>query len=159
MRSTLAVAALVLSFSCPLRAETNADLKEQVRQTEIAFARSMADRDHAAFTSFLADETVFFGREVLRGKAAVAAAWKRYYEGPQAPFSWAPDAVEVLDSGTLALSSGPVWDPDGQRVGTFTSTWRREKDGRWKIVFDKGCPPCECGTTPQPTPRPAPSPK
>lgn len=156
MRSRLAVAALVLSFAAPLRAETNADLKEQVRQTEVAFAKTMADRDHAAFASFLADETVFFGRSVLRGKEAVATAWKRFYEGKQAPFSWAPDAVEVLDSGTLALSSGPVWDPGGTRVGTFTSTWRREKDGRWKIVFDKGCPPCECATTPPATPSPTP---
>ena len=157
MRSTLTVAALVLSFAAPLRAETNADLKEQVRQTEIAFAKTMADRDHAAFAAFLADETVFFGgRGVLRGKEAVATAWKRFYEGPKAPFSWAPDAVEVLDSGTLALSSGPVWDPDGTRSGTFTSTWRREKDGRWKIVFDKGCPPCECGAAAQPAPTPSP---
>ena len=42
-------------------APANADLKEQVRQTEMAFAKTMADRDHAAFSTFLADETVFFG--------------------------------------------------------------------------------------------------
>ena len=48
--------------------------------------------------------------------------------------------VEVLDSGTLALSTGPVLDPDGRRVGTFSSVWRREADGAWLVVFDKGCP-------------------
>jgi hypothetical protein len=47
--------------------------------------------------------------------------------------------VEVLDSGTLALSSGRVRDPQGTRVGTFNSVWRRASGGRWKIVFDKGC--------------------
>ena len=156
MRSTLAVAALVLSLAAPLRAETNADLKEQVRQTEIAFAKTMADRDHAAFASFLADETVFFGRGVLRGKQAVAEAWKRFYEGPKAPFSWAPERVEVLDSGTLGYSTGPVLDADGKRSGTFNSVWRREKDGRWKIAFDSGCPPCECGAAAQPAPAPSP---
>jgi ketosteroid isomerase-like protein len=50
----------------------------------------------------------------------------------------------VLASGTLALSSGPVYDPDGKRAGTFNSTWRKEADGRWRVVFDKGCPPCDC---------------
>ena len=105
----------------------------------------MADRDHAAFVSFLAEETVFFsGKGPLRGKKAVADAWKAFYEGAKAPFSWEPDAVEVLDSGRLALSSGPVHDPDGKRVGTFNSVWRREADGQWRIVFDKGCPPCPC---------------
>jgi ketosteroid isomerase-like protein len=137
--TSIVLAALLAAGSAP---ETNAQLQEQVRQTETAFAKSMADRDHAAFVSFLADETVWFGRRVLRGKDAVATAWKPYYEGATAPFSWRPETVEVLDSGTLALSSGPVFDPSGRQTGTFTSVWRREKDGRWKIVFDKGCPYC-----------------
>jgi ketosteroid isomerase-like protein len=47
--------------------------------------------------------------------------------------------IEVLPSGTLALSSGPIHDPNGKQVGTFSSIWRREPDGRWLIVFDKGC--------------------
>jgi ketosteroid isomerase-like protein len=45
---------------------------------------------------------------------------------------------------TLALSSGPVRDASGRRVGTFNSVWRREGDGRWRVVFDKGCRVCEC---------------
>ena len=126
-------------------AATNAELAQQVRAAETAFAKTMADRDHEAFASHVSDEALFFGREsVLRGKAAVAAGWKRYFEGPQAPFSWEPEQVEVLDSGTLALSTGPVRDPQGRRVGTFSSIWRLEAGGRWKIIFDKGCPPCEC---------------
>ena len=115
-------------------------LAGQVREAERAFAKTMADRNHAAFVSFLADDTIFMGdAQTLRGKAAVAAAWKGFYDAPQAPFSWEPDRVEVLDSGTLALSSGPVRDPAGTRVGTFNSVWRRENGGAWKIVFDKGC--------------------
>ena len=112
---------------------------------EVAFAKTMADRDHAGFASFLSDEAVFMGQvKTLRGKAQVAAGWKPYYDGKDAPFSWRPDRVEVLDSGTLASSSGPVFDPAGKRVGTFNSIWRREADGKWHIIFDKGCPPCEC---------------
>jgi hypothetical protein len=82
---------------------------------------------------------------VFRGAKEVSAGWKRYYEGPQAPFSWAPDQVHVINSGTLALSTGPVRDPAGKRVGTFHSIWRRDAGGKWEIVFDNGCPPCDCG--------------
>ena len=53
----------------------------------------------------------------------------------------------MLDSGTLAMTSGPVYDPSGKRSGTFNSVWRREPDGSWRVVLDKGCPPCECGGT------------
>jgi len=145
----------VLAGLAPAPRATNEQLAEQLRQTETAFAKTMADRDHAAFTSFLAAETVFMGRTTLRGKATVAAAWKRYYEGPQAPFSWKPDRVEVLDSGTLGMTSGPVFGETGQRSGTFNSVWRREKDGQWRIVFDIGCPSCEAAATPPPTPSPS----
>lgn len=132
----------------PAFGQSTAELAHQVRETERAFAATMAARDHRAFTSFLADETLFFGQNVLRGKTAVSDAWKAFYEGPAAPFSWEPETVEVLESGTLGISTGPVYDPQGKRVGTFNSIWRREADGKWKIIFDKGCPPCNCAGTP-----------
>jgi ketosteroid isomerase-like protein len=133
----------------PARSQTREDRARQVREAELAFAGTMARRDHAAFGTFVADEAVFFGRQsVLRGKAAVVDGWKPFFEGADAPFSWEPETVEVLDSGTLALSSGPVRDPLGNRVGTFNSIWRREPDGRWRVIFDKGCPPCDCGRAP-----------
>ena len=121
-----------------------AALEAEVRAAEQAFAKTMADRDHDAFVSHLAEDAVFVGREPLRGRDAVAAGWKPYYDAAQAPFSWEPELVVVNEGGTLALSSGPVHDPAGERVGTFNSTWRRDPDGRWRVVFDKGCPPCAC---------------
>lgn len=114
--------------------------QQQVMATEQAFARTMAERDFAAFGSFIADEAIFFvGETPLRGKQAVMAHWQRYYQGASAPFSWQPDQVEVLDSGGLALSTGPVLDGEGKLFARFTSIWRHEAPGVWKIVFDKGC--------------------
>lgn len=120
-------------------------LVEQVRAAETAFARTMAARDFNAFSTFVADEGVFFGgRGPQRGAAAVRAGWAKYFEGEEAPFSWRPETVEVLASGTLALTSGPVYDPDGTPSGSFMSIWRLEADGKWRVVFDRGCPPCVC---------------
>ncbi len=121
-----------------------ASLKQQVIATETAFARTMATRDYEKFCTFIADEAVFFsGHGILRGKKAVISDWKVHFSEPNAPFSWAPETVEVLDSGNLALSTGPVFDKSGKQVATFTSTWRLEKDGAWKIVFDSGNPVCK----------------
>ncbi|MBC5765458.1 YybH family protein [Ramlibacter albus] len=120
-------------------AQRLAQATEEVRATEIAFARTMAVRDHAAFTSYLAEETIFFSPQATRGKKAVADAWARFYQRPEAPFSWEPDDVQVLDSGNLALSTGPVYDPKGTLIGRFMSIWRQEAPGVWKIIFDKGC--------------------
>jgi ketosteroid isomerase-like protein len=147
------ILAAALALPAVAGAETNAELREQVKAAETAFAKSMADRDHAAFSSFLAEDTVFLGRTTLRGKAAVAEAWKRFYAEKEAPFSWRPERVEVLDDGTLGLSTGPVFAPNGDRAGQYNSTWRRGKDGQWKIIFDNGC---DCGAPPAPPKPPAP---
>ena len=50
--------------------------------------------------------------------------------------------LENKDSGKLALTSGPVHDPSGKQVATFTSIWRQEEPGVWRIIFDRGCPHC-----------------
>ena len=136
--ASLLLAALT-ACSTPPPADPAA-LERQVADIERAFAKTMADRDLAAFTRFLSDETVFFsGPAPLRGKAAVTTFWKRFYDKPAAPFSWQPERVQVLDSGTLALSTGPVFDAAGKQVASFTSVWRLEAPGVWRIVFDKGC--------------------
>ena len=123
---------------------TMEELQQQVADTERAFAKTMAQRDFEGFVSFLSDEAVFFaGVTPLRGKQKVADTWKSYYEQPDAPFSWKPETVVVLESGTLALSSGPVLDPEGKMVATFNSIWRLEAPGVWRIVFDKGSVACD----------------
>jgi hypothetical protein len=40
------------------------------------------------------------------------------------------------------VASGPVLDPGGACIGTFTSVWRLEAGGDWKIIFDKGSSDC-----------------
>jgi ketosteroid isomerase-like protein len=140
---TVAVTAFAgLVGTVAFAAESNAALAAKVRAREIAFAKTMADRDHAAFATFIAEEAIFYGETALHGRKAVVDGWKRLYDGKDAPFSWTPDRVEVVASGTLALSSGPVFDPKGVRTGTFVTTWRLDPDGEWRVVLDIGCPPC-----------------
>ena len=120
--------------------QTNDELVAQVRAAEAAFALTMENRDFESFTSYIADDAIFFGDEgALRGLNAVAAGWQHFFEGDTAPFSWEPNTIDVLESGQLALSSGPVLNADGDQVATFNSVWRLEASGRWKVIFDKGC--------------------
>jgi len=135
--SLSAMAVLALCAANGVRAES--DAAADVRAREIAFAQTMADRDFDAFLTFISPEAVFFnGPEPLRGHEAIGRVWSRFFEGPDAPFSWVPDSVHVLASGSLALSSGPVTTADGQPAGRFNSVWRKDEDGVWRVVFDKG---------------------
>ncbi len=139
-RKMMKTAAAVLSLLL-LTTSAAADPVEDVRQTEIAFAKAFEDRDKAKFFSFVADDATFINAtSTLRGKEAIVAVWSRYFARPQAPFLWGPDRVTVSADGMLGLSSGPVFLPDGMHVGSFVSTWKKQSDGNWKIVFDSSGP-------------------
>lgn len=149
IRSYMLVSSLTLwlcacTTTSTIPAASPDELKQQVINTERAFAKTMADRDFKAFATFVSDEAVFFGggEKQLRGKPAVLEWWKDFYVKPQASFSWEPETVEVLPSGTLALSTGPVHNAEGKLIGTFSSIWRQEAKGTWRIVFDKGNSVC-----------------
>jgi ketosteroid isomerase-like protein len=120
----------------PLSAD---DARQQVTEAELAFARTMANRDLAAFTRFIAEDAVFYsGQQPLRGRDAVLEAWKPFFSSPEAPFSWQPDRVEVSGNGTLGSTSGPVYSSNGALTGRFHSVWQRQPGGEWRIVFDSG---------------------
>jgi ketosteroid isomerase-like protein len=147
--SPLVAAALALLAACAAGPKTRSPApppvaaapptpQQQVFATETAFAKSMADRDFSMFVRFLSQDAVFFSSSgVERGVAQIAEAWQPLFKEKVAPFSWAPDAVEVLPSGDLALSTGVVV-VNGKVVGRFNSVWRREGSKTWRIVFDKG---------------------
>ncbi|HEU4522155.1 MAG TPA: alpha/beta fold hydrolase, partial [Thermoanaerobaculia bacterium] len=136
MRHLLGV---LLLMTVPLAA----DPVEEVRQAEIAFAKAFVDRDQARFFSLVADDATFLSRgSTLRGKAEVMKVWSGFFKGPVAPFDWGPERVVVSADGKLGFSIGPIVDAKGQPAGSYFSTWRREADGSWKVVFDgPGLPP------------------
>lgn len=145
-RTAVVVILSALAAGCVATApvRTREESVRQVTEAETAFAKTMADRDHAAFMRFVADDAVFLnGGKPLRGKAAIGEHWKRFYSGSAAPFSWKPELVEAVGLGGLAQSIGPVSAPNGKVIARFYSTWRLEPDGSWRVVFDDGYDVCD----------------
>lgn len=140
-RLTLAAAIAMTLATAQAQPAENAPhpRRAEVVAAEAAFAQSMAERDFAAFSRHVADDAVFLnGGKPLRGKAAVLAHWKKFFDGPNAPFTWKPELVEANMSGEFGSTTGPVTTPEGKIVARFYSTWRREGDGSWRIIFDNG---------------------
>ena len=131
----------------PTAAELAANAAE-VRAAEIAFAQTMAERQLDRFADFVAADAVFNGAKPHIGKAAVLAAWKAFFDGPQAPFSWAPDAVAATADGRTAISTGLARDPAGKVISRFTTIWHKEADGHWRVVVDQGVD-ADCAAPPE----------
>lgn len=132
IRRLFAVAVLVVATSA-----FAADAVEEVRSTEIAFAKAFADQDAAKFFSFVADDATFLtARLTISGKPEIVKRWSPFFSEKVAPFTWRPERVVVNGAGTIGLSTGPVFDKDGIQGGTYSSIWEKSATGEWKIIFD-----------------------
>ncbi len=122
----------------------------EVWNRERSFANSVENHDAKAFADHI-DANAAFGagtRAVLHGRASVIADWKDIIEGKTIKLHWSPAIVTVGGNGTLAISRGPSWMEDLRpgakahyRIGEFISTWTKNSDGKWRVLFDSGAAP------------------
>ncbi len=131
------------------------DLQESLRETETAFAASVANQDWDQFASFIADEAIFVAGAVQHGKQAILDGWAVFFQEGAPKLLWRPEVVEIQDDGELGMTQGPFTveqpGPDGtvlSQSGFFNSVWERQADGSWKVIFDAGCPPCQAPAGP-----------
>ena len=104
-RAAAAVWLVVLSGVVQAQSDASPNWQAEVFAAERAFARSMADRDFAAFGRHVAADAVFFGNAMVqRGRDAVLGAWRPFFDGAQAPFSWCAQHGRTLAGASPVVS-------------------------------------------------------
>jgi ketosteroid isomerase-like protein len=139
---------LSIAFVLLLAAPSHPPAFEELANTERAFAqRAQEVSVHQAFIEFFADDAVsFHGAE----PASAQAEMRQRPVQPRDPnvlFWWEPRYGDVAASGELGWLTGPVKsgrkdaDPAKVRHGNYASIWRRQADGRFKVIIDIGSDP------------------
>ena len=127
----------VASEHKPLKGE------ELLRQLEANFAADVAKNGHAAFLTYFAED----GVEVVDGGGFDNKdAMRKQPPWPEGTsLTWTPIKAEMSASGDLGYTYGnyiyTVKNKEGKLVanyGKYTSIWRKQKDGQWKVVVDMG---------------------
>lgn len=117
----------------PLRPIAN---PSEVAATDIAFARAARDDGQwTAFRRYAADGAVIHGRN----GPIDADPWLAAQDDPPAPVQWTPTAVWSSCDGSTAVTQGKFADPEGQ-WGYYVTVWERQRDGRYRWVYDMGAP-------------------
>ena len=121
--------------------------KRAIRIADLELAKAVADRSLQTFVSMVDNDAVFFGKGVARGKNAVSKAWLPFFTDRTLFLKWYPTQVEISSSGDLGYTIGEYErigkDASGAPAtvaGNYVSIWRKQPDGRWKIVLDIGTP-------------------
>ena len=153
MKSFLIALAMLL-FAATLvlpsvRSAASASVKtspEILKQLEGEFMKAAGERGSAGYMFYYADDSVELpnGGPIIQGKVNIAKGMG-FLDQKDNRLTWTPVGADISASGDLGYTYGTFEfhskDKDGKPTvehGKYTSIWKKQKDGSWKVVLDMG---------------------
>ena len=146
----LIVALLVVTISLSVpRPRVSASPKvtvETLKQLEAEFMNAAAEKGSQGYLSYYADNAVEVpnGAPLIEGKANITPGMS-FLDDKNNRLMWTPVGGDVSASGDLGYTYGTYEfhskTKEGKPVvqyGKYTSIWKLQKDGAWKVVLDMG---------------------
>jgi ketosteroid isomerase-like protein len=148
----LLVAALMFPNAHPTVSASPKPTAETLKLLEAEFMKAATEKGSQGYMSYYADDSVELpnGAPAIQGKANIAKTMG-FLDDKNNHLSWAPVGANISASGDLGYTYGTFEfrskDKDGKSTvehGKYTSIWKLQQDGTWKVVLDMG------NSTPQP---------
>jgi ketosteroid isomerase-like protein len=135
-----------VAFSFIQAAKPAGDSAETLRQLEADFMKATAEHGSQGYLSYYADDAVEVpnGAPLIQGKVNIAKTMG-FLDDKNNHLTWTPVGADISASGDLGYTYGTfefsTLSKDGKPVidhGKYTSIWKKQKDGNWKVVLDMG---------------------
>jgi ketosteroid isomerase-like protein len=115
-------------------------------QADKDFAKAAAERGAEGFLSFFAGDATILPKNgaPVTGQAALREAFRQNWAQPGYSLAWTPLKAELSRSGEIGYTYGTYERKrlvDGKPVtetGKYVTIWKRQRDGKWKVVLDMG---------------------
>jgi len=145
----LVVAFLVAPIVFPSphsRVSASATKADTLKRLEGEFMRAAAERGSQGYMSYYADDAVEVpnGAAFIHGKVEIAKGMG-FLDDKNNQLIWTPVGADISASGDLGYTYGNYEfhskDKDGKpsvEYGKYTSIWKLQNDGSWKVVLDMG---------------------
>ena len=119
---------------------------ETLKQLEAEFMKAAADKGSSGYMSYYADDAVEVpnGAPPIVGKVEIAKGMV-FLDNKDNQLEWSPIGADISGSGDLGYTYGNYQFHSKNKAGNphveygkYTSIWRLQKDGTWKVVLDMG---------------------
>jgi ketosteroid isomerase-like protein len=119
---------------------------EMLKQLEGEFMKAAAEKGSQGYMSYYAENAVEVpnGGPLIQGKVEIAKGMG-FLDDKNNQLLWTPIGADISSSGDLGYTYGTFEfhskDKDGKPVvdhGKYTSIWKKQADGNWKVVLDMG---------------------
>jgi ketosteroid isomerase-like protein len=146
MKTRFWLVLVLAAFTLGALANSQSDGSAALLKIENEFMKAAADHGSQGYLSYYADDAVEVpnGTAFLQGKENIAKTMG-FLDNPDNHLTWAPVGAGIAASGDLGYTYGTYEfrskDKDGKPVvdhGKYTTIWKRQKDGSWKVALDMG---------------------
>jgi ketosteroid isomerase-like protein len=143
---TFLVATVVLPVSRPTVSASPKATPEMLKQLEGEFMKAALEKGSKGYMSYYADDAVELPNNAgaIHGKTNIAETMN-FLDDKNNRLTWKPEGADISASGDLGYTYGTYEfhskDKDGKPVvdyGKYTSVWKLQRDGNWKVVLDMG---------------------
>jgi ketosteroid isomerase-like protein len=119
---------------------------ETLKQIEGEFMKAAQERGAAGYMSYYAEDAVELpdGAPAIVGKTSIAKGMG-FLDDKNNRLTWSAVGADIASSGDLGYTWGSYEflskDKDGnQHVerGKYTTVWKKQTDGSWKVALDMG---------------------
>ncbi len=145
----LLITFLVATISRPMHRKAAASPKatvETLRQLETEFMKAAAEKGSQGYMSYYADYAVEVpdGAPLISGKTNIAKGMG-FLDDKNNRLIWTPVGGDISASADLGCTYGSYEfhskDKEGKptvEYGKYTSIWKLQRDGTWKVELDMG---------------------
>jgi ketosteroid isomerase-like protein len=142
----LAVAAIILPITRPMNAASQKATAETLKQLEAEFMKTAADEGSQGYMSYYAEDSVEVpnGAPLVQGKTEIAKGMG-FLDDKNNRLIWTPVGADISASADLGYTYGTFEfhskNKEGKPTvdyGKYTSIWKLQKDGSWRVVLDMG---------------------
>lgn len=139
-------AAFIFPYAHPTASASPKATADTLKQLEAEFMKAAAEKGSQGYMSYYADDSVELpnGGAIIPGKANITKGMG-FLDDKNNRLSWTPVAADISASGDLGYTYGNYEfhskDKEGKptvEYGKYTSIWKQQKDGTWKVVLDMG---------------------
>jgi len=140
------VATIVMPTARPSMPASPKATAEMLKQLEGEFMKAALEKGSAGYMSYYADDSVEVpnGAPLIQGKIDIAKGMG-FLDDKNNQLIWTPVGGDISASGDLGYTYGNFEfhskNKEGQpsiEYGKYTSIWKLQKDGSWKVVLDMG---------------------
>jgi ketosteroid isomerase-like protein len=143
---TLLVVTGVVSHESFPASAPGKDGAETLKQLEGEFMKAAAEHGSQGYMSYYAEDAVEVpnGEDLISGEVNIAQTMG-FLDDKNNHLTWTPVGADMSSSGDLGYTYGTYefrsLGKDGKPAvshGKYTSIWKKQKDGSWKVVLDMG---------------------